>query len=94
MRIPVIFGRQSLVNAVVEIFVVGENNVAANIVELIANQLGAREGGRESRTKPSGVISVDANPPGVSFESIIIHDGPFCTLDKYSFGVCCSLSAY
>ena len=27
-------------------------------------------------TKPSGVISVEASPPGVSFESMIIHDGP------------------
>ena len=28
------------------------------------------------RTNPSGVTSVEASPPGVSFESIIIHDGP------------------
>ena len=27
-------------------------------------------------TKPSGVTSVDASPPGVSFESTIIQEGP------------------
>lgn len=31
----------------------------------------------ESHTNPSGVVSVEARPPGVSFESIIIHEGPF-----------------
>lgn len=32
--------------------------------------------GRGRPTKPSGVISVEARPPGVSLESMIIHDGP------------------
>jgi hypothetical protein len=35
--------------------------------------MGLKVGGR---TKPSGVTSVDARPPGVLFESTIIHDGP------------------
>ena len=30
-------------------------------------------------TNPSGVTSVDASPPGISLESMIIHDGPSCT---------------
>jgi hypothetical protein len=34
MRVPVILLRKGLVNAVVEVFVVGEDNVAADVVEL------------------------------------------------------------
>ena len=33
-----------------------------------------------ARTKPSGVTSVEASPPALSFESKINHDGPFCAL--------------
>ena len=29
-------------------------------------------------TKPSGVTSVEARPPGTSLLSTIIHEGPFC----------------
>jgi hypothetical protein len=29
-------------------------------------------------TKPSGVMSVEAKPPGTSLLSTINHDGPFC----------------
>ena len=34
------------------------------------------------RTKPSGVTSVDAKPPGVSFVSMIIHEGPSCASNE------------
>lgn len=30
-------------------------------------------------TKPSGVTSVEARPPGTSLESTINHDGPSCS---------------
>jgi len=36
MSVPILFFGQGFVNAVVEIFVVGENNMAANIVKLFA----------------------------------------------------------
>lgn len=39
MGVPVILLGQSLVEAVVEILVVGEDNMAADIVELRASQL-------------------------------------------------------
>jgi len=35
------------------------------------------EKGIEVRTKPSGVISVLASPPGVSLLSTMSHEGPF-----------------
>ena|SRR2546423_539006 len=37
-------------------------------------------------TKPSLVTSVEARPPGVSFESRIIHDGPslFWSVESFS----------
>lgn len=77
MCVPVILVGQCLVDTVVEIFVVGEDDMAANIVELgkLAHNLQLRIG---RLTNPSGVTSVEARPPGVSFESIIIHDGPSC----------------
>lgn len=81
MCIPVILLGQSLVNAVVEVFVVGEDNMSTDIVELSACYFCARVEGQlieGRRTKPSGVISVEAKPPGVSFESMINHDGPSC----------------
>ena len=87
MCVPVIFIGQGLVNAVVEVFVVREDDMPANIVKLGACQIrvlgAAGFNWRRELTKPSGVISVDASPPGVSFESIIIHDGPFCALSEH-----------
>jgi len=78
VSIPVFGLGQCLVDAVVEVLVVGEDNMATNIVELRGKGLDSfssqLKGGR--LTKPSGVTSVEARPPGVSFESIIIHDGP------------------
>lgn len=78
MRIPVFGLGQCLIDTVVEVLVVGEDDMATNIVELRAKELDSftsqLEGGR--LTKPSGVTSVEASPPGVSFESMIIHDGP------------------
>lgn len=78
MRVPVILIRQGLVDAVIEVLVVGENNMAPDIVELgEARSALRRWNGTGRLTKPSGVTSVEARPPGVSFESMIIHDGPF-----------------
>lgn len=45
---------------------------------LKAGGLYSLEIGNGKPTNPSGVTSVEARPPGVSLESIIIHDGPFC----------------
>ena len=62
--------------------------MSANVVELSAIQpivqlpLFKEVQMCRGRTKPSGVMSVDANPPGVSFESMIIHDGPSCALGE------------
>ena len=82
MCVPVIFFGQCLVDAVVEIFVVREDDMAADIVELEACQGRVSEAGalnwRGDFTKPSGVMSVEASPPGVSLESMIIHEGPSC----------------
>jgi hypothetical protein len=75
--VPIFHLRQCLVNAVVEVFVVREDNVAANIIELTTELAFVLEHRNGTLTKPSGVTSVDASPPGVSLESIIIHDGPF-----------------
>ena len=79
MREPVVLVWKGLVNAVVEVFVVGEDNVATDIVELhiVSNVVRGKEGSLSLlRTKPSGVTSVEASPPGISFESTIIHEGP------------------
>jgi hypothetical protein len=79
VREPVVLVWKGLVNAVVEVFVVGEDNVATDIVELhiVSNVVRGKEGSLSLlRTKPSGVTSVEASPPGISFESTIIHEGP------------------
>lgn len=60
--------------------------MTTNVVELRAHLLapwttkGTGSGFCEEKllTNPSGVTSVEARPPGVSFESTIIHEGPFC----------------
>ena len=59
--------------------------MAAHIVKLlIASVVNSKLHGTYSilgiglPTNPSGVTSVDANPPGISFESMIIQDGPSC----------------
>lgn len=36
MRVPIVFSRQSLIDAIVKVFVVGEENVATDIVKLHA----------------------------------------------------------
>lgn len=78
MRVPVLLFGQCLIDAVIEITVMREYDMSADVVQLdeqsIASQLG--EWHIKRRTKPSGVTSVEARPPGVSFESMIIHDGP------------------
>ena len=40
------------------------------------------------------MISVEAKPPGVSFESMIIHDGPSCALSKLRSGVWVSVGPH
>jgi hypothetical protein len=42
--------------------------------------------GAGALTKPSGVTSVEARPPGVSLESMISHDGLFCRYCELGFG--------
>lgn len=79
MGVPVAFVGKSLVDAVVKVLVVGEDDVAANIVELAGVSTDVlwwnwRLGGRH--TKPSGVTSVEARPPGTSLLSTIIQSGP------------------
>jgi hypothetical protein len=74
---PVVVVGQSLVDAVVEVLVVGEDDVATNVVELEWRQYEARGSWTlGTLTKPSGVVSVEARPPGVSLESTISHEGP------------------
>ena len=80
MREPVILLGESLVDAVVEVLVVGEDNVATDIVELsrrsaMIEESGAGEGVWQL-TKPSSVVSVPARPPAFSAESMMSHEGP------------------
>jgi hypothetical protein len=76
MCVPVIVVGEGLVDAVVEVLVVGEDDMAADVVELWLMRWRAANWAREELTKPSGVTSVEAKPPGVSFESTISHEGP------------------
>jgi hypothetical protein len=75
--VPVGLFGESLVDAVVEVLVVREDNVAADIVELSmavsAAQLRLGDCVK-LLTKPSGVTSVEARPPGISLESTINQD--------------------
>ena len=75
VAVPVVILGESLVDAVVEVFVVGEDDVTADVVELVISICLKSRAGR-GRTKPSGVTSVEARPPGTSLLSIIIHEGP------------------
>jgi hypothetical protein len=77
VREPVILVGERLVDAVVKVLVVRENDMAANIVELWTSVVVASQLAAGRLTKPSGVVSVEAKPPGVSFESTISHEGPF-----------------
>lgn len=79
--VPVIILGESLVDAVVEVLVVGEDNVATDIVELEKIQVSTKFSNKiyqQQLTKPSGVVSVLARPPALSEESTISHEGPFC----------------
>jgi hypothetical protein len=73
--VPVLVAGQSLVDAVVKVLVVGEDDMAADVVELAASA-GRGQLGGGVLTKPSGVTSVEASPPGVSVASTISHEGP------------------
>jgi hypothetical protein len=75
--VPVGLFGESLVDAVVEVLVVREDNVAADIVELSMAVSAAQlrlEVCVKLLTKPSGVTSVEARPPGISLESTINQD--------------------
>jgi hypothetical protein len=77
MGVPVGLVGESLVDAVVEVLVVGEDNVATDIVELsiaVSAAQNLQPLSAKLLTKPSGVTSVEARPPGTSLESTIIHD--------------------
>lgn len=77
MGVPVGLVREGFIDAVVKVFVVGEDDMAADVVELgVRLVLSSQDDPR--LTKPSGVASVEARPPGVSLESMIIHEGPSC----------------
>lgn len=82
MGVPIVLFREGLIDAVVKVLVVGEYDMSTNVVELAGScQLGGGRGEGAGRlTKPSGVTSVEARPPGVSLESIINHDGPSYTV--------------
>jgi hypothetical protein len=75
--VPVGLFGESLVDAVVEVLVVREDNVATDIVELSMAVSAAQLHSSvcvKLLTKPSGVTSVEARPPGMSFESTINQD--------------------
>jgi hypothetical protein len=74
---PVILVGEGFVDAVVKVLVVGEDDMAADVVELRTLAFVWSQLSVDILTKPSGVQSVEARPPGVSFESTIIHEGPF-----------------
>ena len=78
MGVPVGLFGESLVDAVVEVLVVGEDDMAADVVELEGVSNVGSMAALARLTKPSGVMSVEARPPGTSLLSTIIHDGPFC----------------
>ena len=75
---PVVFFWKGFVNAIVEVLVMREDDMSADIVQLVFCQIAETDKvcTEEILTKPSFVTSVEARPPGVSFESTIIHDGP------------------
>lgn len=82
MGVPIVLLGEGLVDTVIEVFVVGEDDMAADIVELEREQVRygvcrERMKQRKRRTKPSGVVSVPARPPALSEESAISHEGPF-----------------
>lgn len=89
---PVVFVGERLVQAVIKVLVVGEDDMTTNIVELLFSFIGFGQRERLSRrlkanrsggslTKPSGVTSVEASPPGFSFASSISHEGPFYVIE-------------
>lgn len=86
VSVPVGLFGESLVDTVVEVLVVGEDNVATDIVKLSGalDPEFAEPVTSTLLTKPSGVVSVEARPPGISFESTIIHEGPSCI---YEYGI-------
>ncbi len=79
MSVPIVFLGQGFINAVIEVLVVREEDMTADIIQLLhqsaKEHLALAQG--QALTKPSLVTSVEARPPGVSLESMIIHDGPF-----------------
>lgn len=77
MCVPVIRFGQGLVDAVIEVFVVREDDMSSDIVELQISLGAALTDGTKEHTNPSGVTSVEASPPGVSLESTRSHEVSF-----------------
>lgn len=78
MSVPVVCLREGLVNAVIEVLVVGEDNVSAKReIRPQSSHKGLETYPPTSYRKPSGVVSVPARPPALSSQSTINHDGPF-----------------
>jgi len=73
--VPVVLVWKGFINAVVEVFVVRKDDMTTDIVELDFVSDGLRRK-RMALTKPSFVTSVEARPPGISFASTIIQEGP------------------
>jgi hypothetical protein len=79
---PILIPGESLVDAVIEVLVVGEDNVATDIVQLWTESVfDLTIGDQSRRTKPSGVTSVEARPPGVSLESMMSHEALSCSFN-------------
>jgi hypothetical protein len=84
--VPVCLFGKGFIDTVVEVLVVGEDDMAANVVKLpVRLESGDSERMQLSLTKPSGVTSVEARPPGVSLLSTINHDGPSYRVVRFSF---------
>lgn len=79
MRVPVVGLGQGFVEAVVEVAIVGEDDMSSNVeqLEILIHVKKEEQREAEELTKPSGVTSVDARPPGVVLESTMSHDAPF-----------------
>jgi hypothetical protein len=74
--VPVLVLGERLVDAVVKVLVVREDDMATDVVELGVSARKRVNWRARVLTKPSGVTSVEARPPGVSFASTISHEGP------------------
>lgn len=77
MCIPIIRLGKSFVDAIIEVLVMRENDMSADIIELPYSVSNRVLKGDQGRTNPSGVTSVEASPPGVSLESTRSQEASF-----------------